>query len=167
MKIMVSNIEDCGEVEVSEGTCDHCFEWGYYNQYLATFSLMMSDGTSYEIRHDGIVDYEENRNGLVESYTYTKPISNILKFVSDLKTVQFPDIQFFEDYDKFIASRRPGNMVITEYIGRQKDQGDRKKAIIEVIDRFIMEVIRAYADNGVDGINKYIDKETAFARKDD
>lgn len=36
-----------------------------------------------------------------------------------------------------------------------------------MIDGFIMEIIRAYADNGVDGINAYIDKETAFARKDD
>lgn len=128
MKIMISNIEDCGEVEVSEGTCDHCFEWAITIS-TSRRSLMMSDDTSYEIRHDGIVDYEENRNGLVESYTYTKPIGNILKFVSDIKTVQFPDMQFFEDYDEFIASRRPGNMVITEYIGRQKDQGDRRKPL--------------------------------------
>ena len=46
IKIFITNIEDKGEQDaLLDGTCDICFEWGYYTQYLVSFCLLMSDGT--------------------------------------------------------------------------------------------------------------------------
>lgn len=45
MKIFITNIEDKGEQDaLLDGTCDICFEWGYYTQHLVSFCLLMSDG---------------------------------------------------------------------------------------------------------------------------
>ena len=168
MRVMVTDIQDQGEQEaIIDGTCDRCFEWGYYNQYLVTFFLMMSDGTSYEIKSNGVVSYDrdKDKSGRLKDYTYTGPIPNILKFVSDIKGIEFPDIEFFEDRKEYIAARRPGNMIIPEDIGPQENLYSRYDCIRKKLEEFIIRVIKRYADNGVDGINQYISERTYFARK--
>lgn len=164
MKIFITNIEDKGEQEaLLDGTCDHCFEWGYYTQLLVSFCLLMSDGTVYDIAHDGVVDYDYDEDGTSDLYGYTQtgPIKNVLKFVSDIKTIDFPDIEFFEDYKEFQEVCRSDKAVIPEYIGSQKDKYARDDAIRSKLWSFLMEVIRLYADDGVNGINKYIEELTA------
>ena len=161
MKIFITNIEDKGEQDVLlDGTCDICFEWGYYNQYLVSFCLLMSDGTVYDIAHDGVVDYNYDEDGTSDLYGYTQtgPIKNVLRFVSDIKTIDFPDIEFFEDYKEFQGVCRSDKAVIPEYIGSQKDKYKRDDAIRSKLWSFLMKVIMLYADDGVNGINKYIEE---------
>lgn len=163
MKILVTNIEDQGPQEaLLDGTCDICFEYGYYNQYLVSFTLVLSDGTVYDIAHNGVVDYDYDEDGTSDLYGYnqTGPIKNILKFVSDIKTVDFPDIEFFEDSREFRNVLDTNKMVIPLYIGSYRDEYDRVRAIRNKLGSFLMEVIRRYADDGVDGINEYIDTIT-------
>ena len=170
MRIMITDIQDQGEQEVIlDGTCDRCFEWGYYNKYLVTFFLMMSDGTSYDIRTGSVVNYDRDKDkgDRIKDHTYAGPISNILKFVSDIKSIEFPDIEFFEERDEYIEARRPGNLIIPEYIGRQENVYSRYDCIREKLEGFINRVIRQYASNGVEGINQYIGELTYFARKGD
>lgn len=162
VKIFITNIEDKGEQDaLLDGTCDICFEWGYYTQYLVSFCLLMSDGTVYDIAHDGVVDYNEESTPDLYGYTQTGPIKNVLKFVSDIKTINFPDIEFFEDYKEFQEVCRSDKAVIPEYIGSQKDKYERDDAIRSKLWSFLMEVIRLYANDGVNGINKYIEDLTA------
>lgn len=159
MKIFVTNIEDKGPQEVLlDGTCDICFEYGYYNQYLVSFSLLLSDGTIYDVVHDGVVDYDYDEDGTSDLFGYnqTGPIKNILKFVSDIKTVDFPDIEFFEDSREFREVCRSDKMVIPLYLGSCGNEYERVPAIRNKLGSFLMEVIRRYADDGVDGINEYI-----------
>ncbi len=161
MKIFITNIEDKGEQDaLLDGTCDHCFEWGYYTQYLVSFCMLMSDGTVYDIVHDGVVDYDYDEDGTSDLYGYTQtgPIKNVLKFVSDIKTINFPDIEFFEDYKEFQEVCRSDKAVIPEYIGSQKDKYERDDATRSKLWSFLMEVIRLYANDGVNGINKYIEE---------
>lgn len=168
MRIMITDIQDQGEQEaIIDGTCDRCFEWGYYNQYLVTFFLMMSDGTSYEIRTDSVVNYDRDKDesGRLKDHTFTGPIPNILKFVSDIKSIEFPDIEFFEERNEYNAARRPGNLIIPEYIGRQENLYSRYDCIRKKLEEFIIRVIKQYSSNGVNGINQYIDELTYFARK--
>lgn len=163
MKIFITNIEDQGPQEaLLDGTCEYCFEYGYYNQYLVSFTLLMSDGTVYDIVHDGVVDYDYDEDGTSALYGYnqTGPIKNILKFVSDIKTVDFPDIEFFEDSREFRNVCGTDEMVIPLYIGSYGNEYDRIAAIRNKLGYFLMEVIRRYADDGVDGINEYIDTVT-------
>ena len=159
MKIFITNIEDKGEQDaLLDGACDHC----YYTQYLISFCLLMSDGTVYDIAHDGVVDYNYDEDGTSDLYGYTQtgPIKNVLKFVSDIKTINFPDIEFFEDYKEFQEICRSDKAVIPEYIGSQKDKYKRDDAIRDKLWRFLMEVIKLYADDGVNGINKHIEELT-------
>lgn len=163
MKIFITNIEDQGPQEaLLDGTCEYCFEYGYYNQYLVSFTLLMSDGTVYDIAHDGVVDYDYDEDGTsdLRGYNQTGPIKNILKFVSDIKTVDFPDIEFFEDSREFRNVWGTDKMVIPLYIGSYGNKYDRDKAIRNKLGYFLMEVIRRYADDGVDGIDEYIDTVT-------
>lgn len=51
-------------------------------------------------------------------------------------------------------------MVIPLYLGSYGNKYDRDKAIRDKLGSFLMEVIRRYADDGVDGINEYIDTVT-------
>ena len=166
VKVSITNVEDKGEQDVLlDGTCDHRFEWGYYTQYLISFCLLMSNGTVYDIAHDGVVDYNEESTPDLYGYTRTGPIKNVLKFVSDIQTIDFPDIEFFEDYKEFQeVCRSEDKAVIPEYIGSQKDKYERDDAIRSKLGSFLMEVIKLYADDGVNGINKYIE-ENEIARK--
>lgn len=81
-------------------------------QYLVSFCLLMSDGTVYDIAHDGVVDYDYDEDGTSDLYGYTQtgPIKNVLKFVSDIKTINFPDIEFLREADK--VHHEPGIMRI-------------------------------------------------------
>ena len=79
----------------------------------------------------------------------TGPIKNVLKFVSDIKTIDFPDIEFFEDYKEFQEVCRSDKAVIPEYIGSQKDKYERDDAIRSKLGSFLMEVIRLYADESL------------------
>ena len=116
--------------------------------------------------HDGVVDYNYDEDGTSDLYGYTQtgPIKNVLKFVSDIKTINFPDIEFFEDYKEFQEVCRSGKAVIPEYIGSQKDKYERDDAIRSKLWSFLMEVIRLYANDGVNGINKYIEELTTRKR---
>lgn len=163
MKIFITNIEDQGPQEaLLDGTCDICFEYGYYNQYLVSFTLLLSDGTVYDIVHDGVVDYDYDEDGTsdLRGYNQTGPIKNILKFVSDIKTVDFPDIEFHDVYEDYREVWNSDKMVIPLYIGSCGNEYDRSAAIRNKLGSFLMEVIRRYADDGVDGINEYIDTVT-------
>ena len=154
MKIFITNIEDKGEQDaLLDGTCDICFEWGYYTQYLVSFCMLMSDGTVYDIAHDGVVDYDYDEDGTSDLYGYTQtgPIKNVLKFVSDIKTIDFPDIEFFESYEEYREAWRSDRMVIPLYISSQKNKHERDDAIRNKMGSFLMEVIKNYADDGVDG----------------
>ena len=51
-------------------------------------------------------------------------------------------------------------MVIPLYIGSCGNKYDRSAASRNKLGYFLMEVIRRYADDGVDGINEYIDTVT-------
>lgn len=51
-------------------------------------------------------------------------------------------------------------MVIPLYIGSQKNKYERDDAIRNKLGSFLMEVIKRYADDGVEGINKYIETIT-------
>lgn len=163
MKIFITNIEDKGEQDaLLDGTCDICFEWGYYTQYLVSFCMIMSDGTVYDIAHDGVVDYNYDEDGTSDLYGYTQtgPIKNVLKFVSDIKTINFPDIEFFESYEEYREAWRSDRMVIPLYISSQKNKYERDDAIRNKLGSFLMEVIKNYADDGVDGIVKYVETIT-------
>ena len=123
MKIFITNIEDKGEQDaLLDGTCDICFEWGYYTQYLVSFCLLMSDGTVYDIAHDGVVDYNYDEDGTSDLYGYTQtgPIKNVLKFVSDIKTIDFPDIEFFESYEEYREAWHSDRMVIRYTSARRR-----------------------------------------------
>lgn len=168
MKIFITNVEDQGEEEaILDGTCDCCFVYGWYNQYLVTFSLQMSDGTAYDIAHDGVVDYEsDDEDGLFQDYTYTGPIHNVLKFVSDIKQIEFPDIEFFDNNDEYFAAFRPGATILPmRFYPRGDSVLGRENGIRDALNDFLLEIIKAYAGDGIDGINNYIEKKTAFARK--
>lgn len=163
MKIFITNIEGQGEQEaLLDGTCDICFEYGCYNQYLVSFTLLLSDGTVYDIVHDGVVDYDYDEDGTsdLRGYNQTGAIKNILKFVSDIKTVDFPDIEFHDVYEDYREVWRSDKMVIPLYIGSYGNEYDRSAAIRNKLGSFLMEVIRRYADGGVDVINEYIDTVT-------
>ena len=163
MKIFITNIEDKGEQDaLLDGTCDICFEWGYYTQYPVSFCLLMSDGTVYDIAHDGVVDYDYDEDGTSDLYGYTQtgPIKNVLKFVSDIKTINFPDIEFFESYEEYREAWRSDRMVIPLYISSQKNKHERDDAIRDKLGSLLMEVIKNYADDGVDGIVKYVETIT-------
>ena len=51
-------------------------------------------------------------------------------------------------------------MVIPLYISSQKNKYERDDAIRNKLGSFLMEVIKRYADDGVEGINKYIETIT-------
>lgn len=93
-------------------------------------------------------------------YTQTGPIKNVLKFVSDIKTIDFPDIEFFESYEEYREAWHSDRMVIPLYISSQKNKYERDDAIRNKLGSFLMEVIKRYADDGVEGINKYIETAT-------
>ena len=84
-----------------------------------------------------------------------------MKFVSDIKTINFPDIEFFESYEEYREAWRSDRMVIPLYISSQKNKYERDDAIRNKLGSFLMEVIRLYANDGVNGINKYIEDLTA------
>ena len=79
--------------------------------------------------------------------------------------IVFPDIEFFEERNEYNAARRPGNLIIPEYIGRQENLYSRYDCIRKKLEEFIIRVIKQYSSNGVNGINQYIDELTYFARK--
>ena len=161
MKIFITNIEDKGEKDaLLGGTCDICFEWGYYTQYLVSFCLFMSDGTLYDIAHDGVVDYDEEATPDLRGYNQTGAIPNVLKFVSDIKTIDFPDIEFFENREEYREAWRSDRMVIPLYISSQKNKYERDDAIRNKLGSFLMEIIKNYADDGVNGIIKYVETVT-------
>lgn len=51
-------------------------------------------------------------------------------------------------------------MVIPLYISSQKNKHERDDAIRDKLGSFLMEVIKNYADDGVDGIVKYVETIT-------
>lgn len=105
----------------------------------------MSDGTVYDIAHDGVVDYDYDEDGTSDLYGYTQtgPIKNVLKFVSDIKTIDFPDLVFYDDYDEFDeAESKNDESDVAIWL---MYPNDRQQAEQKAIDNLIEQVISAWS----------------------
>mgnify|MGYP000869855842 CR=1 FL=1 len=82
MKISVTRVEDLGlgNVFVGGGTCSHCFQFGVFSEYMLHFELTMSDGETYKVSTDGVIQTDDTD---VERALDNISV-NVLKFSHDM-----------------------------------------------------------------------------------
>lgn len=142
MRISVTSIDDLGldRVFVGGGTCSHCFQFGVFSEYMLHFQLTMSDGDTYKVSTDGVIQTDDTD---VERALDNISV-NVLKFSHDIKSIEFPDVMLFKTkkaYKEFVASN-PDAKITPLYVGGRADGSNKQ---LEALKRFLREVIRAYA----------------------